>query len=442
MTAAVRSSPNAKVVVYDGIYTLAGRIIRALLALALSILVARGLGPYGRGLYALPAVYTGLVIAVFGGLSAAVAYFMVTEKAGRGVMRPALLSGAILSLLGAIPVAAIVEYAHNQWALLPSLLLLPLNIPLILILGYAIGTKRIRWQTTYSVLSGVALLVAMIVAFVFYEHTWTTAFGAYVGGNAAVAAGCLAVMLRDSRNLPYRPVGVLAFLLFTLRVGAVNLMALLNYRADLYVVALLTTPSVLGQYAVAVAAAEALLIVTQVAAVVTSPHVAAMERDDSVNLTVRCLRVTLVLALLICIALYAGAPYIIEIMYGKAYLPMVPALRILLVAVMILSLGTPISNFFTLKLGRPEVALVSAACAAPLCLAASWFLVPRIGMVGAAIATAIAYLAGEGTRMAFFIRITKTPLSAILIPTRSDLQSWTGAAFAVFHDLRRKIAAL
>src|SRR6185312_6931548 len=128
------------------------------------------------------------------------------------------------------------------------------------------------------------------------------AIAVYVGVNLAVAAFCLAVMLRDARTLESVQVPFVKFLLFSVRAGLANLVTQLNYRGDLYVVALLTTPAVLGQYTVAVSAAETLLIVTQIPALVTSPHVGSMECGPAARLTAACVRTTLVAALAISIA--------------------------------------------------------------------------------------------------------------------------------------------
>lgn len=430
-----------KTIFYDGVYTLAGRLLRTVLALLLSVLVARALGPHGRGLYALAtAVYAGLTLAVFTGISFAFSYFMLTAGSGRGVIKPALLTGAVFSLAGAIPVAVMAQLAHNAWAILPAVLLLPANVGCMLILGYALGTKRIRWQTNYNVLSTAGALAAMTLTFAAFSHSANAAIAAYVAISLLTGAACTLIVLLDSRSLASKPVAFSEFLFFALRVGAANLVTLLNYRADLYVVALLATPSVLGQYAVAISAAESLLVVTQVAAVVTSPHVGAMGREEAAKLTATCVRATFVAAFCICAVLYVLAPYLVQLLYGAAYLPLVPALRVLLIAVLVLSLGSPISNFFTLNRGKPEVALASAACAACICVAVSWFLVPRIGMVGAAIATALAYFFGEGVRMTFFITSTGTRLGELLVPTRHDLQAYAAMIRTAARDVARVLS--
>lgn len=429
---------NAKTVVYDGVYTLAGRILKTLLALVLSILVARVLGPHDRGIYALATgVYAGLVLSVFIGISSAVSYFMLNTAAGRGILRPALLTGVIFSLAGSLPILAMTQIAHNAWAALPSIALLPCNVPLMLILGYALGTKRIRWQTSYSVVSTGVLLAGMGLTFALFSRGALAAVTAYVAVSALLAAGCLTLVLIDARSLPYRAVALRDFFFFATRAGAVNFVSLLNYRADLYVVGLLATPTVLGQYAVAIAAAESLLVVTQVAAVATSPHVGSMERGAAARLTARCVRATLVVALATCVLFYAIAPYAVGLLYGAAYLPMVPALRILLIAVFILSVGSALSNFFTLKLGKPEVALVSASCAAAACVAVSWVLVPRIGMVGAASATAAAYLIGQAIQIAYFVKTSKLHVTSLLVPTADDVRCVIAIAKGTRGDLRR-----
>lgn len=436
-------SPPARTLFYDALYTLAGRILRTVLALALGVLVARTLGPYQRGLYALPtAVYTGLVFAMFTGISLSVSYFMLTANAGREILSPAMAACAIFCAVGAVPVVGAAALGHNAWAAVPAVLLLPPTGAGMLLLGYAIGTKQVRWQTNYSVLSSSAMLVGVGAALLVFDHTAMVAVTALAAVNIIVAAASLYAVFHDARQRPGNAVALQPFLTYALRTGFVNLVTLLNYRADLYIVAVLTTPSILGQYAVAISAAEGLLVITQVTAIVTSPHVGSMGKQDAADMTAACVRATLLIALPICILLCAMAPLIVQAFYGSAYLPLVPALRVLLIAVLILSVASPISNFFTLNRGKPEVALASAIAAAAVCLAISWMLVPRIGMIGAAIATAIAYLLGEGMRMTFFVRATGTPLPLILIPTRDDLVSYVLIARSAALDAGRFFSKL
>jgi O-antigen/teichoic acid export membrane protein len=433
------AAPNTQALFYDGLYTLGGRIVRTLLALVLSVVLARALGPHDRGVYALAtAVYVGLVLSTFAGISSAMSYFMLNHAAGRAILRPALITGLIFSVIGSIPVIIMAQAGHNSWAVGPSVALLPCNVAAMIILGYALGTKRIRWQTTYAVVSTGALLAGMGVTFAAFSVTANAAIVAFVAVNIIVGVGSLLIVVHDARTLPEGHVSLRAFFGFAIRVGLVSLVTLLNYRGDLYIVALLASPAVLGEYAVAVAAAESLLVVTQVAGIATSPHVGSMESRHAAELTAKSIRATFVVALLICVTFYVVAPYVVALLYGAAYLPLVPALRVLLFAVLILSLGTPLSNFFTLKLGRPEIALFVSACAAAVCIGTSWLMVPRIGMLGAAGATALAYFVGQGIQAVWFVRTTRIPLAELFVPTRSDLHGCRRVATTLMQDVRFK----
>lgn len=455
MTAALNTVPVARAVVADGMFTLAGRALRTIFVLALSIIVARMLGPHDRGLYALPTVvYVGLVVSLLGGVADAVSYFMLNAGAGRAILVPALLTGMVFIAFGSISVVVFAKADHNMWALPAALSLLPFNLPVMILTGYAAGTKRIRWQALYALMFSFALLCAIAFAFAVFGGTLRVAIGAFIAVSAITSVFCLLLVVRDSRTLPARRVPLPLFMAYAVRVGIVNVVTMLNYRSDLYIIALLTTPAVLGQYAVAVGAAEALLVVTQIPATVSSPHVGSLPTKDAAALTATCARMTFLLAVLLCGTLYAFAPVLIPLVYGHAYAPLVPALRILLVAVMILSLARPVSNYFTLKTGTPEVGLASALCAAVLCIGLSLVLVPRMGMLGGAIATTCAYLAGESIRIAVFTRKARISLWQVLVPTRRDLhssfaaakdtltRSHTGALARVSLFTSRKYAAL
>ncbi len=426
---------DLKIIFYDALHIFSGRIVRTILALLLSILLARSLGPHDRGLYALPAtVYTGLLLSAFTGMIQAVPYFMLNANAGRGVLRPALLTGAVLTIGGSLPIVAMAEIGHNTWAIVPSVLLLIANVPPYIILGYAVGTRRIRWQSAYLALSTGALLAVMSVVLLLLSRTAWAAVISYTAVSLLIGAVCLTILVKDAAALPDAKVPFAGFLFFTLRAGLTNLVTQLNYRGDLYVVALLTTPAVLGLYTVAVSAADTLFIVTQVPAVVTSPHVGAMECARAAVFTAKCVRGTLLTSLAIAIAAAAIAPYGVSLLYGQAYMPIVPAVRLLMVGVVVLSLAAPISNYFTLKLGRPEITLASASCAAVACISVSFYLVPRFGIVGAATATAVAYALGQSVAIAFFVRQSGISLFNVLIPAPGEIRTYAKLGKALLRE--------
>ncbi len=423
MTPSSQPSLRARLV-GDGISTFATRIASMLLAAALGVLTARVLGSHGRGLYATPMVDAGLVSAGFSGLSSATSFFLLRKGAGRAIVRTAFIAAALLFVVAASAAAAFAVIGHASWAITAAVLSLPGPAMAMLAAGYATGTHRVRLTSLLGSMSVAMALVFMIGVFALGERSARGAIDAWVLSSDVLAVGFGTWVVVDSRRLAPGGVSLREYLHFVLRAGAVGLVSLLNYRADIYIVAVLGTPSMLGMYTLGVSAAETLLAATSVTAVVTAPHIGSLGESDAANLTARSVRHNVIVAGICCALLAIVAPYAVKLLYGDAFMAVVPALRILLVGVFALSLGSPMSTYFTIRLGRPEVPLVLASFSAAVCIAVSIVLVPRIGLVGAALGSTVAYVGGQAAAILYFRAISGIGARAILIPRRADLLTY------------------
>ncbi|HTV91353.1 MAG TPA: oligosaccharide flippase family protein [Verrucomicrobiae bacterium] len=422
----------------DGIYTFVFRIGNMAVAALLSILTARVLGPHGRGLYALPLVAFAVASAGYAGLNNATSYFMLREAAGRSVIRAALLAAAAFVVVG-IPVAVFVAYTtHAPWAAVAAIAALPSPAILAIFYGYQIGIDRVRMNTTYALAGTLVTLACMLVAFATIGRTAAAAVTAWVIASDIFAAGALVWLVRHSRQLPAGEISTTRFLAYAARVGAVFLISLLNYRADVYIVAAFTSTAELGMYTLAVTAAEMLLAATQVTAVVSSPKIGGMESSQgAAELAARCVRHNVLIALATCGLLSVLAPIAIRILYGTAFLPMIPAFRLLLLGVFALSLGSPMSTYFTIRLGKPQIPMLLAGLSAGICIAVALALVRRYGLVGAALGSTLGYVIGQGAAIIVFMRIARIGFARILIPRWSDVTAYAYASNALLRRWRR-----
>jgi O-antigen/teichoic acid export membrane protein len=141
-------------------------------------------------------------------------------------------------------------------------------------------------------------------------------------------------------------------------------------------------------------------------------------------------------ALAVCGILFAFAHPVVQLLYGAAFLPVVPVLQTILVGVFALSLGSPMSSYFTLKLGRPEVAMWLAGGSAAICIAISLSLVPSLGMMGAAIGSTVAYVCGQIAAIWYFSRSARIDVREILIPTSADASVYWGFLGRLLADGR------
>jgi O-antigen/teichoic acid export membrane protein len=413
----------------DGLFTFGGQILNMLVAAALGVLTARVLGPHGRGIYALPMVASALASAAYAGLSSTASYFLLREKAGRAILPSLFASAALFFLAGAVVAAVAALAEHAAWAIAPAVLSLIGPLGLMMGLGYSTGTHRVRLNTTFTIYGTGLTFALMATAFAFIARAPIVAVYAWVCGSDLVSLALVTWIVLDARKLPLgEPVAFARFLTFAIKTGSVSLVSLLNYRADVYVVALMAPPAALGMYTVAVTAAETMLAVTKVTSVVATPHIGSLSEIESARLVSRCVRHNVLVAGICSGALALLAPFAVELLYGRAFLPMVPALRLLLIGVFVFSLGSPMSSYFTVRLGRPSVALVLASVSAAICIATAIALVPVLGLAGAAIASSLGYIISQSAAIVYFSRIAGISIADLLFPRSSDLSAYVHAA--------------
>jgi O-antigen/teichoic acid export membrane protein len=425
-------------VLYDGLYTFVLRILNIGCAAGLGILTARLLGPAGKGLYALPGIEAGLIVSAFSGLGSALSYYLLNREPDRSVMRASLICAAAFVAAGAIAIVPIAFLSGERWAALPAIVSLVPASATNLAAGYALGIKRVRYSTSIGVAVTVFTLLLMAAGLFLIGRTPSVAIAMWLLANIAIGAAAIGAMLWHARALQGgNGVGTGEYAKFAVKVGLVNLVSLLNYRADLYIVAILASAASLGIYTVAVSAAESLLVPTQVAALVASPHIGSLDTRAAAALTARCVRNNLLIALVVCGAIYALAPPLVHLLYGAAFAGVVPVLRILLAGVLAMSLGSPMASYFTLKLGKPEVPLWLAGVSAAVCIAVSLALVPSVGIAGAAIGSTCAYIAGQAAAIWYFHRVARVGLRTILVPTAGDFILYRSFAARVLADSRQ-----
>lgn len=416
----------------DGIYTLGFRILGVGAAAALGIVTARALGPGGRGIYALPLVDCGLVTTAYGGLNTATAYFMLRRGAGGKVLLPALQTAGLFVAIG-VPAAVLLAYAAGgKWVATAAILGLAPMAVLSILYGYQTGIDRVRANSTAALANTVAVLVFTIFAFYLFGREPTAAVVAWVISSNLVAAVAIVWMLNHARTRSGSPVGLASFFSYTARAGGAQLIALLNYRADVYVVAALAGAATLGMYTLAVAAAETILMATRVMGTVSSPHIGAIESESgAAELVATCVRHNVIIALASCTLLWVLAPLVVRLLYGAAFLPMIPSFRVLLVGVFALSLTSPIATYFSIRLGKPQITLGLTTLSACVCIIVSLATVRHYGMLGAAFGSTLGYSIGQMGAVIGFARVGRVSVFKTLVPQWRDVTAYAEASAAL-----------
>jgi O-antigen/teichoic acid export membrane protein len=418
----------------DSLLTFATVGLTFLLGAASSVLIARYLGPAGKGLFTLVFLLPTLCASLGGmGLGAANVYLLRRGEARLGT----LIANSAAVAFGSAILASTLLAISWPWvgpSVLPGvpptlavlgLLSLPLALLTDYLLSLLLGAQRLVRYNAVSLVSNTFTLLAPAVALV--------AFGAGVRGAVAakLLASLVTLMLVSRALLSARgaDAGRLRLDLGALRralgYGARehlgNVAMFLSYRADMFFVAAFMGLKAVGIYSIAVMMAEAFLHLPNAVSTVLFPRLAGKGRDEGAREAARTARVV---STLVATGALLSIPLIVPVLriaFTSAFLPAAPAFFALVPGVYALSVSKVLSRYFTGTLGQPLLNARAQGTALAVNLPLNLVLIPAYGIVGAAAASSIAYLAHAVVMLALFRRHSGLPVSAALLLRNEDV---------------------
>lgn len=401
------------------------RLLAVALGLALMALVARQ-GPAAQGVFSLLVATEAVFAALFSGLG----LVMARQVSHHGDEAAPWLSGALVlalacGLAGAAAFAVAAQalahepaYRYLPWlaAAAPFLLLTPTMS------GLYLGLGRMGPVNTLSVLPSLLTVAALALAWAgqgalplaLVLGTWLAAragVGLLAAGHGLRRFGGLAPDLaRWSGQAKFCAV-----------LGLTNLISWLNYRVDLFIVERLVGLTQAGIYAIAVTVAELLWFVSSAVSTAAYARIGTPDTARAAELTVRIVHLNLAVLLLATPVLVALAWWGLPVFFGPAYAASLPLLVLLLPGVWAYASASTLSAFYTNHLGRPRLSATVAGTSLLINVAACLWLVPRLGVAGAAVATSASYLLAIAWGVALFRRHAGLSWRAVLRPDGARL---------------------
>ena len=365
-----------------------------------SLIGARALGPAGRGDLLVIVLWPPVMAMLAGlGLPTAYRYWMAKEPHRVSYLfSNAVVYTIVVGVLSVLAADLIVPHLVGQRS--PQVMMLlriyQVNIPAALFLdlmrGLLEGTRRFGW-------AGAARMIFFGVQATGFAVLWSvgrlTVTTAMITMIAAQATSMLLALIAVWHQL--RPSWQPSWAEFKISLGYAvrdypgGVADFTTLRLDQLVLAGMASNVAIGLYVVAVRLSEMTTLAADAIADALMPEVAASKAENRAELLwARSFRLAIYMHAVLLVPLWLGAPLILRVLFGETFVPATGALRWLLVAAAVWSLGSIVISGLR-GFGYPGLSTLARFSAAAVTTVALVILLPRLGIAGAAIASLIGY---------------------------------------------------
>jgi len=402
-------------------------VLFPVLAFITSPILARALGPVGRGEIA--AIFAVVSIAPWIselGMTAFLSREQARQEHPLGVLLgstiPITLAASLVGVALAIPLAHLLGRGRATVIdfIEIGLFLLPVGAVLQTLYGVTVGNQHWRLVMLARILSAGGTACAIIALSLLGVLTVKTAAAAYIVFGTLANVPFLAE-LRGSRPWRFRRPIARIGLAFGARSWLSTLANTGNVQLDQLLMAGLVTSRQLGLYSLAVTVATASGSLVGASATALIPRVAAGESQ----LVARACRVTLMAVFAAGIAIGFTSPVLVPIVFGRAFDGMIPMLVVLLGAT-VFSVGGQILGSALIAGGNPSATARGQVAGLVVTLPALFVVLPLAGGVGAAWVSFVSYGLVFGIFLWASARTFSLSYRTLLLITGADLRWLSG----------------
>jgi O-antigen/teichoic acid export membrane protein len=400
--------------------TFATSLVSLTLRIANAAIIARTLGPEGKGVVALAELLPSmLALFLSGSIGAANVYLAGSRRASVRSLTETSIAFAIPVTVVGLAMAALFVVTGWLTSLLPGV---PLHVVLVALLGFPLGLlnhalsgilqglERIRLLNQLDLLQSTTLLVFTITLVAVFPLGISGAVTAYVISSfLRVIALSIVVRREGGRFLPrWRGETMGTVLSYGLRGHVGSLLQFFNYRLDMFLVNYYLDPAGVGIYSVSARLAELLWNLPQAVGYVVFPRSAASDSQKMNRVTPRIFRVTLALTAVGGLGLALTGRFLIGLVYSSEFIAAYVPLLVLLPGVVLLGGAKVLTNAIAGR-GYPHYNSITSGVALVLTIALNLLFIPRYGVLGASMASSAAYILIFLMTLVFYFIVSKKP---------------------------------
>ena len=405
------------------------------------IIYARWLGPEGIGILALAALMENFVLR-FGnlGFGSGFSFFIAQGRTtGREVLTLAFGLCGSVCVMGCIILLLIWQKDFSPWQKMPSTIfylslvtIFPffMNYLLSMILSGHLDIKAVNYS---EIIRTVCLLSGLVLLVIYLKWGITGAICSNIMAQFAVFCYLL-MRLRRRREMPVIEKfesGKMGLMLEIWQYGRWNYLIMFFgfYIGELplMVLSYFFPYNIVGFFSMGRGLMEKTRILPNAFAQALFPYTAASTEIVAVNRTNILCRNFLVITCGMVIVLAIILKPVVIVLYGEAFLPVIPVFYALIPAIIL----WPLSQFLTVHVagfGNPKKVLLRSLCALPGCILACFIFIPYFGAVGAALSVSIVYAILAIVSVYIYIKSTDAKLLDMIFLRKEDWNIYRGIA--------------
>lgn len=430
----------------DTSFTFAKRILHLSFVIGASVIIARVLGPYGKGIYALAILFPSLV-KNFGsfGLGQATIFYVGKKKyspreiLGNNIVF-SFLFGIIGSLIGFIIIlffSDILFPGITKVYLFLGLLLIPLLFFISYVIHILLGMQKIKEYNFSGINESFIFLILVSILLLGFKFGIQATIIAKILSSliGSIILFFLVKKIIGDFSLAFNRTYFKNVIQFGFKIYLGNLITFLHYRIDIILINIFLNPVAVGLYTLAGALSEKIWLISQSAGTVLYPRVASERNTKNIKeFTPLVCRNILFLSGIGAILLFYLSSLLIVFAYSEKFLDSIFPFKILLIGAVSISGWRILANDLYGR-GKPELNIYISFFSLFLNIILNIFWIPKYGISGAAFATSISYTFAFITISIVYSRISGNPISKIVFIQKSDFTIYKGLIILIIQRL-------
>ncbi len=411
----------------------ATRVLQFGSTITVAFLLARLLGPDGRGAYSLLLLLPSTLFALAQfGLPSAVTYYAGSGRSLASLMRVA--TGATLVLTAILVPATLLALPLLEGSVFQAappdllrlaLIALPIQLGASLFGSMLWGRQLVK---RYSLILAAQSIGSLLMVVLLVGVADMGVGGALLGYLLVTGAAAVAVAWtvfgqaarESSASVERAATSPRELLGYGIRLYPASISTFLSYRSDLFLLGLLVGDAAqIGLYTLAVSLAEIVFHVPDAISTILYPRVAGSQREEADRIAPSMSRFSLLVTMLAAVALIPTAIVAVLVILPNFEGSIQPFL-VLVPGTIALSVSKVVSGYVS-GLGRPLPVGMIAVVALVANVLLNLVLIPRYGITGAALSSLISYSAHALMMSWVASRLAGTRMRAFLLPGGAEV---------------------